>query len=742
MLTAVYNADLFDPPTMERLMAQYRGLLDQAVARPDAPIGSLSLLAPEQRALLPDPTAPLDRAWQGPIHGALRRIAAAAPDRQAVADRGGVWTYAALDAWAGSLARRLLEAGVGRGDRVAIYGQRCAALAATVFGVLEAGAAFVILDPTYPPRRLAETVEAAGAAALVHLEEAGALPDALAERLDRLAEASGLARLSVGARPEPGADGVAGRSGAVDVEVGPDDAACVAFTSGSTGRPKGIVGRHGSLTHFLPWQAERFGLGAGDRFSLLSGLAHDPLQRDLFTPAWLGATLVVPDPRDMGTPERLRRWLASERVTVAHLTPAMGKVLTDRLDRDRPDRDRPEQERPERDRPERLGGDDPVPSLRRAFLVGDVLTRRDVARLRRLCPRLGVVNLYGSTETQRAVAFHEVPGAAPGRSEGPAREVLPLGRGMTDVQLLVLDPSDGLAGIGEVGEIAVRSPHLALGYLDDDALTAARFTANPLAAAGREDARDRVYRTGDLGRYDAAGRVHFLGRADRQVKIRGFRIETGEIVSHLENAPGVRDAAVLPRADGPLGERLAAYVVPAEERPAVDDLRAHLRERLPAYMVPATWVFLDALPLTPNRKLDRRALLALDDRGERRATPTRGPVSAAERTLAAIVEEVLGLDRIDVEDNFFDLGGNSLLLVRVHGRVEEAFGREIAMVELFNHPSVAALAGFLGAPAAEEEGGAGRDDGGSASRDGVERRGDRLRQGRDRLRRRRRGRDG
>jgi acyl carrier protein len=306
------------------------------------------------------------------------------------------------------------------------------------------------------------------------------------------------------------------------------------------------------------------------------------------------------------------------------------------------------------------------------------------------------VNLYGSTETQRAVAFHE---AVPAELEaaaggGRAREVLPLGRGMRGAQLLVLDPAGRVAGVGEVGEIAVRSPHLALGYLEDDARTAERFVRNPSGCAPE----DRLYRTGDLGRYRGDGEVLFLGRADDQVKIRGFRIELGEVVAHLGRAPEVREAAVLPRSDGPLGRRLVAYVVPEPESPpGADALRRHLRRRLPAYMVPATFVFLDTLPLTPNRKLDRRALLAVDDRGREEAGPRgEGPDTEAEHAIAAIVREVLGRERVGVEENFFDLGGNSLLLVQVHARLEEAFGVEIAVVELFNHPTVRALARFLG----------------------------------------------
>ncbi|MCP4661643.1 MAG: amino acid adenylation domain-containing protein, partial [bacterium] len=356
-----------------------------------------------------------------------------------------------------------------------------------------------------------------------------------------------------------------------EVEVGPESLAYVAFTSGSTGIPKGILGRHGPLSHFIPWQRRRFDLRPSDRFCMLSGLAHDPLQRDIFTPLQLGAALSIPDPLQGIDPVELTEWMRREEITVAHLTPAMGQLLSSARS------GAPELE---------------LPALRRAFFVGDRLTRRELKRLRELAPGVGCINLYGSTETQRAVGYYPA-------DEATEKEIIPLGRGMADVQLLVLSPCGKLAGIGELGEVAVRSPHLARGYLGDPAATAERFAPDPLN--GRDE---RIYRTGDLGRYLPDGNVEYAGRADRQVKIRGFRIEPGEIEAVLEEHPAIRQAAVVLRE-----ERLVAYLVPADEPlPAADELRRVLRSQLPEYMVPAAWVELAALPLTPNRKLDWRAL--------------------------------------------------------------------------------------------------------------------------------------
>ncbi|HET7229443.1 MAG TPA: amino acid adenylation domain-containing protein, partial [Longimicrobium sp.] len=346
-------------------------------------------------------------------------------------------------------------------------------------------------------------------------------PESAASEAASLASIDGLSGVPVVAPP---------------VQTGPDTLAYLSFTSGTTGTPKAVMGRHGSLTHFTPWLAETFELSSADRFSMLSGLAHDPLHRDVFTPLQLGAAIIAPDPDEVGAPGYLARWLREAGVTVAHLTPAMGQLIADV--------------------PGGVESAVPVDSLHRAFFVGDVLTRGDVERLRRLAPNLTVINYYGSTETQRAVAYHVV------RTDGDSgeREVIPLGRGIPGVQLLVRNAAGELAGIGEVGEIWLRSPHVALGYLNDPDLTAQRFVRNPWA----DDARDLLYRTGDLGRYRPDGEVEPMGRADQQVKVRGFRVELGEIEAHLARHSSVREAVVVARGTGP-EQRLVAYVVPDRE---------------------------------------------------------------------------------------------------------------------------------------------------------------------------------
>lgn len=450
------------------------------------------------------------------------------------------------------------------------------------------------------------------------------------------------------------------------VHIGADDPAYIAFTSGSSGKPKGVMGRHGPLTLFTSWATKKFGLNEDERFCMLSGLAHDPLHRDVFTPLQLGGTVCIPDQKEIESPSRLRAWMKQKKITVANLTPAMSQLVS-----------------------EGATNKEQIDSLRYSFLVGDVLTKRDVARLRKLAPKITVVNLYGSTETQRAVGHYVVPDS---EDEGPAcdKQVLPLGKGIRDVQLLVLNRERRLCGIGEPGEIYFRSPHLAKGYLGDATLTSERFIQNPFT----NEAGDRLYRTGDLGRYLADGNVEHLGRADRQVKIRGFRIEPAEIEAALTKHPSVTEAAVIARRNDSDETFLVAYVV-GDQQLAANALRDYVGARLPAYMVPSAFVMLEALPLTPNGKLDRAALPQTDQNRIARPVDYTAPRSAIEQALAEIWKEILSLARIDIHENFFELGGHSLLAVRLFAAMEQRFGKRLPLATLFQAPTIAQLAALL-----------------------------------------------
>ena len=395
-----------------------------------------------------------------------------------------------------------------------------------------------------------------------------------------------------------------------NIALGPDSVGTLSFTSGSTGIPKGVKGRHFSLTHFFPWMGQRFGLDDTSKFTMLSGIAHDPIQRDMFTPLFFGAQLHVPTSDDIGTPGRLAEWMASSEVTVTHLTPAMGQLLSAQATQQ-------------------------IPSLKNAFFVGDVLTKRDCLRLQALAENVRIINMYGTTETQRAVSYFAIPPVSEDSTFlATQKDIMPAGQGMTDVQLLVVNRNDKHVpcAIGEVGEIYVRSGGLAEGYLDQEA-SAEKFVQNwfssdapphkdtilhpPAGFAGPEakhwkGIRDRMYRSGDLGRYLPDGTVECTGRADDQVKIRGFRIELGEIDTHLSQHPLVRENVTLVRRDKDEEKILVSYFVPLDGpnldgyasaitddeegkglvqgmkkyRRLIKEIREYLKTKLPSYSVP------------------------------------------------------------------------------------------------------------------------------------------------------------
>ncbi|MDB4948389.1 MAG: tycC3 [Gemmatimonadetes bacterium] len=698
VFSLVYDADLFAADRMREMLAQLEAVLRQVSDDAARPLASVSLLTDGARALLPDPAERLSSEWRGSVPALFARHAAAAPDSVAVEDPRERWTYGELEKAANRIAHALVESGVRPGDVVAIWGFRSAALVRALLGTLKAGAAFLVLDPAYPSARLASYVRAAAPRAFLRVAAAGAVPDAVADALDDTVRRA----VTLGEKAER--DGLFGVPATEpEVEIGPDSLAYLSFTSGTTGDAKAVMGRHGSLTHFTPWLAETFALGAADRFSMLSGLAHDPLHRDVFTPLQLGAAVVAPVPEDVGAPGYLADWMRAAGITVAHLTPALGQLLGSAF----------------------AGAS--VPSLRRAFFVGDVLTRTDVGRLHALAPSLEVVNYYGSTETQRAVSWFAVPRPA----SLLAKETVPAGVGIPGVQLLVRTPSGAPAGVGEVGEIWMRSPHVALGYLGDEAMTAERFPVNPWTS----DDADRLYRTGDLGRYRPDGVVEIAGRADRQVKVRGFRIEPGEIEAALRTHPAVRDAAVLARGEGD-ARRLVAWIVAStgssewsestesteskesresresrESTGAVsadevdaDALRAHLGGLLPEWMVPSAFVFLGALPLTPNGKLDRAAL---PDPDPAVTAELVAPRTETERALAAIWAELLDVETVGVHDHFFHLGGHSLLATRLSARVRATLDVELPLRAVFEHPTLAALAAYIDGRRPPPDGGPG-----------------------------------
>jgi amino acid adenylation domain-containing protein len=665
-LDIAYKTEVFSAGRISEMLEQLQHLLQQTVRNPDESIEEFSLVTPATRQVLPDPAAELNADWLGAVHELFHRHAEKNPHQIAVSDVHVEWNYRELDQMSDALADSLCGKGIRPGDVVAIYAHRSAPLVVSLLGVLKAGAAFLILDPAYPSSRLIDYLTIAKPKGLLQLEAAVPVP----EQLERfLQQSSCECRMMIGHSGSPNFEASLKEAffNGVRPAAGPDDLAYISFTSGSSGKPKGVMGRHGSLTHFIPWMSEEFTLNAADRFSLLSALSHDPLHRDVFTPLMTGGRVCIPEPDALTTPGKAAEWMWKSGITVTNLTPAIGQIIL-----------------------EGGRGTSLIESLRYAFFVGDILTRGDVAGFHRIAPNATFINLYGSTETQRAVSFLRVPASMYDETSAGhrAKEVLSLGKGMKDVQLLVMNRRNKLAGIGETGEIYMRSPHLAIGYMDDPKLTQDKF----LKSWFTDNPDDRLYRTGDMGRYLPNGTVESLGRADQQIKIRGFRIELGEIEATLRQHAMVRHAAVIAPEDEPGSRRIFGYVVLQQKIPDWNrELQIYLRERLPVYMVPSALVALDVLPLMPNGKLDRKALPLPEVTAADGAISFVAARTELERELAEIMKKVLNVPDIGVHDSFFTLGGHSLLAIQFLAILQEKLNVKVTFQQFFQSSTVAEL---------------------------------------------------
>ena len=445
--------------------------------------------------------------------------------------------------------------------------------------------------------------------------------------------------------------------------IAADDPAYIFFTSGTTGVPKGILGRQRGLGHFLAWQREQFGVGPDDRSAQLTGLSFDVVLRDVFLPLISGATLCLPDDPDDLSADRILPWLEREHITLLHTVPALAQSWLAR-------------------RPEEVT----LRTLRQVFFAGEPLTGALIAQWRSAFPESGqIANFYGPTETTLAKCYYEVPA---GNVEG----VQPVGWPLPSTQALVLADRTQLCGIGEPGEIVIRTPFRSLGYLNAAPGDQQRFAPNPFRSA---DIQDLIYYTGDRGRYRPDGAVEILGRLDDQVKIRGMRVEPDEVNAVLARHPAVQESIVLARETDhtPYEKFLVAYVVASgQPTPTARDLRQFLHDQLPDYMVPTAYVLLPALPLTPNGKVDRRALPVPD------ATPIEPesivdvPRTPVEESLVDIWTHVMGRDQVGIHANFFEMGGHSLMATQVMSRVRQVFKVELPLRSLFEAPTVAGLA--------------------------------------------------
>jgi len=647
-----YNRDLFDAETMERAIGHFQTLLAGIAADCDRKLCNLPLLpANEQQQLLVEWNNTDNRFAQyadfATIHGQFEAQVARTPDAIALTFQDQQLTYRELNARANKLAHYLRKLGVKREALVGISVERSLEMVVGLLGILKAGGAFVPVDPNYPPNRIALMLSDARISLLLTQQrwmEKFPQSQATVVCLDRDWEI-------IADRSRDSAIG----------SVTADNLAYVIYTSGSTGTPKGVQISHGSVVNFLNSMREKLGINSDDIFLAVTTISFDIAGLELYLPLTTGASVVLASRDTVIDSNQLSALLARSPATIMQATPATWTLLLS-------------------------AGWTGNPQLK-LLCGGESLSWQLANQL--LTKGRELWNLYGPTETTIWSTVYPVQGA----SEGTG--VVPIGCPIANTKIYVLDESQQPVPVGIPGEIYIGGSGLARGYLNRQQLTQEKFIPNPFS----NDPNSRLYRTGDLARYFPNGNLEYLGRIDNQVKVRGYRIELGEIEAVLNAHPKIQQAVAIAREDQLGQTSIFAYLTCSQpehsEASLLSKLRNCLQAELPTYMMPAAFVFLDAFPLMPNGKIDRRSLPKPEQNRQSLTVPYTAPQTAIEQAIAQVWQEVLHANEVGTNDNFFDLGGHSLLLVQVKARLQEILERDISVVELFQHPTISSLARYL-----------------------------------------------
>jgi amino acid adenylation domain-containing protein/non-ribosomal peptide synthase protein (TIGR01720 family) len=632
-----YNSDLFEPDTIARMTSHFQTLLAAIIANPNQPIGELPLLSQQERHQLlvewNDTYTPYPKSKC--IHELFEEQVEKTPYAIAVVYEDESLTYQQLNLRANQLAHYLQTLGVGAEVLVGICVERSPLMLVGLLGILKAGGAYVPLDPAYPQERLAFMLEDAQVSVLLTQESlVPTLPPHKAQVI--CLDSNRAFSTSKENLPHTTTTG---------------NLAYVIYTSGSTGRPKGVQIEHRGLLNLVFWHQQAFAVSSVDRVTQVAGVAFDACGWEIWPYLTAGASIHFPDDETRLYPEQLRDWMLLKAITISFLpTPMAEKMLSLNWP--------------------------PNAALRTLLTGGDQLHQYPSTS-----HPFEVVNNYGPTENTVVTTSGTVPKRQQALS--PA-----IGRAIANTQIYVLDSRLQPVPIGVTGELYISGESLARGYLHRLDLTAERFIHNPFAPEGR------LYRTGDLVRYRADGNIEFLGRIDNQVKIRGFRIELSEIEAILTQHPQVRDAVANAREDIPGVKSLAAYIIPESTQPTSNELRQFLKSKLPSYMVPASFTFLEALPITPNGKVDRRAL-PLPEFEFDESTGFVSPHTHTQEVLAKIWRDVLVLKKVGIHDNFFELGGDSIISMQIIAKANQS-GLKLTPKQLFQHQTIAELAAVAG----------------------------------------------
>lgn len=654
-----YSTELFLEQRIARMAAHWQRLLEGMVADPQARVGELAMLTEaEQRQLAVGNATDAKMPLQSRLHGLVAAQAARLPDAVALVHGDQTLSYAILNQRANQLAHALQQRGAGPEVRVGVCLEPSLEMVIALLGILKANGAYVPVDPSYPPQRQTDILTDSGAALVVTRQcYAAALADCGAELLC-------LEHQRLAAQPEYNPA----------VACHPDHAAYLIYTSGSTGRPKGVVVSHRNAVHST---VARLGYYEEpvQGFLLLSSYAFDSSVAGIFWTLTQGGRLCLPSESERRDPLALARLIAAQRVSHLLCLPSLYSLLLEQAESGQ------------------------LSTLKTVIVAGEACPVQLVAAHYARLPAVRLYNEYGPTEGTVWSSVHAIQA-----EEGGSSHSVPIGRPIANTQIHLLDAHFNQVPVGVAGELYIGGAGIARGYHGQPALTAERFMPDPFA----KEAGRRLYKTGDLARYREEGVIEFLGRLDHQVKIRGYRIELGEIEARLRGHSQVKEAAVLVREDHPGDKRLVAYLVLSDGAQAIQaaagvlqSLRADLKVYLPEHMVPAAYVVLERLPQTPNGKLDRSALPA-PDRSHSMASPQVPPRNATEARLLELWREVLGTEAIGIQDNFFDLGGYSMLAVRLAFRVRETLGVDMPLRGLFEQPTIAAQAQLINGDAGRQ----------------------------------------
>ncbi|MEH2121103.1 amino acid adenylation domain-containing protein [Nostoc sp.] len=658
--TCEYNTDLFNVDSITRMLGHFQTLLESIVSDPKKQISDLQLLTPSQveQLLVEWNDTKIDYPQDKCIHQLFEAQVEKTPDAVAVVFENQRLTYRELNHRANQLAHYLHKLGIKSEEIIGICMERSVEMVVALIAILKAGEAYLPLDPAYPKERLAFMLADAQVTVLLtqrHLENE--LPPHQAQVVCIDTECSICIDCS-------------SQNPISDVKL--QNLAYVIYTSGSTGRPKGVMNTHQGLCNRLLWMQDTYQLTSSDKVLQKTPFSFDVSVWEFFWPLLTGASLIVAKPNGHQDARYIAEFISQQQITTLHFVPSMLQVFLEEEKRHN------------------------CKSIKRVFCSGEALSF-DLQQQFFNSFDAELHNLYGPTEASIDVTAWCCESVN-------NNKIVPIGRPIANTQIFILDTHLQPVPIGVIGELYIAGVGLARGYLNRPELTEEKFIPNPfkdLQLNGNFSSQNlnldaRIYKTGDLARYRSDGNIEFLGRIDHQVKIRGFRIELGEIEALLEQHPQVRETVVVAREDIPNDCRLVAYLINHENTTLfVNELRGFIKEKLPEYMLPSVFVVLDALPLTPNGKIDRRALKAPENLRPKLTASFQPPQSEMEQQIAKFWQEVLHLDKVGIHDNFFDLGGHSLLMLQVNNKLRAILQRDISVVTMFQNPTIYSLAEYL-----------------------------------------------